>query len=357
MTLISVDSELFTIGRRPGVNLQLASPRVSGRHAEVLLIGQHLFIRDLGSTNGTFVNRRRVKQPTPIGDGDHIEVADVEFKVEFRDPGRNTAGSAQKKTAQSLDSFEPDWILSQFEQLLREKAVVPFYQPIHDLRNRSIVGYEALARSAMCGLENPGLMFQTAQLVHREIELSMVCRFRAVEVARQLPAERRIFVNTHPQESLAVDVLPSVKQLRRDYPEVRLVVEIHEGTVQDPRSFREFSNELKELNVELAYDDFGAGRSRLVELVKAPPHFLKFDACLVRDIHLATAHQWKMMKILIDMAHDFPTIALAEGIESQEEAEACRDLGFDMAQGYYFGRPVSIETTYQTEQIPVQSTY
>lgn len=82
--------------------MQVASVRVSGRHAEILRVGDHLLIRDLGSTNGTFVNRRRVRQPTPIGDGDHIEIADLEFRLEFQrlsgDSGINI-----KKTAACID--------------------------------------------------------------------------------------------------------------------------------------------------------------------------------------------------------------------------------------------------------------
>ena len=351
MSLFPIDHESFVIGRRAGVNLQLASARVSGRHAEILLIGQHLFLRDLGSTNGTFVNRKRVKQPTPVGDGDHIEIADIEFRLEFRDRRADGMNRGEKnKTAQCVDSFEPDWMLSQFDALIREKAITPHFQPIVNLRDGTMFGMEALARSTICGLENPGLMFQTAQLVHREVELSLVCRQRAVEVVQEAKQKPRLFLNTHPLESLSIDVLPSVMLLKEAAPDLPLVIEIHEGTVQDPTSFREFAAHLRDLNVELAYDDFGAGRSRLVELVKAPPDFLKFDACLIRDVHLATAHQWKMLKMLVDMAHDFPTNALAEGIESIEEAQACKDLGFDSAQGYYYGKPRPFSQTMYDSQ-------
>ena len=60
-----------------------------------------------------------------------------------------------------------------------------------------------------------------------------------------------------------------------------------------------------------------------------------------------------MMKMLVDMARDVPIVTLAEGIESQEEAEACLELGFDLAQGYYFGRPIpgSEYTEYETQPI------
>lgn len=336
-----VEGESMTIGRRPGLSISVPSAKVSGRHAELLVVGGHLFIRDLGSTNGTYVNRRRLSRPLRIDDGDHFEIADVEFRVEFQAAQRQSlrVDPSLKKTCVSLDSFEQDWVLSQFDTLIRDRAVTPFYQPIVRMHDAAPYAYEALARSSVSGLENPALMFDSAALLHRETELSIICRERAVEDALLLPTNGTIFVNTHPEESLSVDVLPSLKKLRGEFPGVKIVLEIHEAAVSDPAIVREFSHELRNLDVDLAYDDFGAGRSRLLELIKAPPHYLKFDVSLIRDIDQAPIHQHRMLRTLIEMARDFATATLAEGIETEAEAEVCRDLGFDFAQGYFFGRP------------------
>lgn len=348
MTRVPISSESFVIGRRPGLSLTLASPRVSGRHAEVLLVGEHLFIRDLNSTNGTFVNRRRIKRPTPVGTGDHIQLADTEFRLEFTPRGTASVQEvdpALRKTAQALDSFEPDWILSQFDELMQQRSVTPYFQPILTLGNQSIIGYEALARSNVPGMQNPASMFETAALVSREVELSVLCRDRAVEVASQhSDGNTRFFLNTHPGEDLEKDVFPSLVRLREKHPEMRLVIEVHEGAIDDPERVQSFASSLADLDIEIAYDDFGSGQSRLLELVQAPPNYLKFDACLVRDAHRASTHQWKMLEMLVEMAHGFSTVTLAEGIETSLEADACRDLGFDLVQGYHFGRPAPLRS-------------
>lgn len=342
----AINVAAFVIGRRPGVSLMVPSPRVSGRHAEILVIGENLLIRDLGSTNGTYVNRRRVTRPTPIGEGDHIELADTEFRLEYRartPPEGILCDPALKKTAKAMDSFEPDWILSQFAQLMQEQAITPHYQPIISLTEKETLGYEALARSGIAGMKSPATMFQTAALVSREVELSILCRAKSVETAAsRMQPGMPLFLNTHPKEDLERHVLASIETIRTAYPQVALVIEIHEGAIDDPQRIHSLKQRFADFNVELAYDDFGAGQSRLLELVQAPPQYLKFDACLVRNADRASNHQWKLLKMLVEMAHDFDAVTVAEGIETGAEAEACRDLGFDCAQGFFFGRPAPL---------------
>ena len=346
LTRISIDRDRFVIGRRPGANLTLMSPRVSGRHAEIVVAGENLFIRDLGSKNGTFVNRRRATDMTPIGEGDHIELADIEFRVEYSPsqvPVTSQKGS-YSETCGELDTFESAWVLTQLDELIDRRAVTPHYQAIVALFNNSTIGFEALARSAVNGLENPYTMFETAKLANREVELSLVCRERAVELGRELPPGSRLFLNTHPAECLAIDVLPSIRKLRQMAPSHDLVVEVHEAAIDDLQVVRGFIDELRDLDVMIAYDDFGAGRSRLVELIQAPPNFLKFDRSLIAGIDQANEKQCKMLKILVEMVHDMGTFALAEGIETRDEADCCRDLGFNFVQGYFYGKPAPVES-------------
>jgi EAL domain-containing protein (putative c-di-GMP-specific phosphodiesterase class I) len=341
LTEYRIGAEGFVIGRRPGSDLLLASAKVSGRHAELLTIGKHLFIRDLGSTNGTYVNRHRITQPTPIIEGDHIEIADVEFRVE-KDRDKDSSGEMPtfRSTHSDIDTIASDWVLSQLDRLIRDRAVIPHYQPIVTIDGLKTLGYEALARSEMTGLENPHEMFDTAKMVNREVELSLMCRQRAVEIANQLPRRKPVFVNTHPAEDFTTDLLPSVRHLRRIAPELPIVVEIHEAAVHDAQTVREFHAALKDLNIRLAYDDFGAGRSRLMELVKAPPDFLKFDASLIRNLDAAGPQQIRLLSTLVDVVRDFNICTLAEGVETLGELEACRAIGFDLAQGFYFGLPL-----------------
>lgn len=341
---IPVNHDSFTIGRRNGLHLAIPSARVSGRHAELLLVGGHLFLRDLGSTNGTFVNHERLDRTRRLEEGDHIEFADIEFRVEYSadHPHEDTLIATLKKTHACVGSLESEWVLSQFDQLIEDRAIIPHFQPLVRMSDLSVCGFEALARSDINGLTNPKAMFETSTLLGRSVELSYVCRERAIEIAEQLDGYM-IFVNTHPHEDIERDVVPHLRDLRTRHPQVQIVLEVHEAAVSNPRRMRECTAELRELSVLLAYDDFGAGQSRLLELVQAPPDVLKFDMNLIRGIDAAPLSQRRMLKMLVEMTRDFSTATLAEGIETAAEAEVCRELGFEYGQGYLYGRPMRIE--------------
>ena len=76
-----------------------------------------------------------------------------------------------------------------------------------------------------------------------------------------------------------------------------------------------------------------------MELSTVQPDYLKFDMSLIRSIHQSTNDHRQLVGTLVRMVRDLGVIALAEGIECKDEADACIELGFELAQGYYFGKP------------------
>jgi EAL domain-containing protein (putative c-di-GMP-specific phosphodiesterase class I) len=132
-------------------------------------------------------------------------------------------------------------------------------------------------------------------------------------------------------------------ELRRDAPDRRLGIEIHEVAIVKASQIGELRAGLREHGIGLAYDDFGAGQARLLELAEAPPDLLKFDARFVRGLDHAPESKHRLLRSLVAIARDLRVEPLAEGVETPGEAEACVDLGFTRAQGFHFGRPVPIE--------------
>jgi EAL domain-containing protein (putative c-di-GMP-specific phosphodiesterase class I) len=93
---------------------------------------------------------------------------------------------------------------------------------------------------------------------------------------------------------------------------------------------------LQSLDVQLAYDDFGAGQARLLELVEVPPDYLKFDIKFFQEVESASQFRINMIRALLQICREEKIIAVAEGVSSQTEVDFCRSLGFELLQGYFF---------------------
>jgi EAL domain-containing protein (putative c-di-GMP-specific phosphodiesterase class I) len=333
---IPINTSPFRVGRRSDLTLCLPCVAVSSLHAELVERDSALYVRDLGSTNGTYVNGHAViDQERRLHEGDLLQFANVAMRINRQTNERAGATAVENVCDQAL-------ALTRFDDLLSERAVVPYYQPIVTFADQALIGFEVLGRSRLFGLSSPREMFHAAAQLNLETELSRMLRFEGVAGGQTLPANPRLFVNTHPLELKHVaGLVGSLEELRLAYPKQPVTLEIHEAAASNPRTNRELRDALAQLDMELAYDDFGAGQARFVELVEVPPHILKFDMTLVQGIHLAGAQRQKLLESLVRMARDLGITTLAEGVECAEEAEACKQIGFELVQGYFFGKPAS----------------
>jgi EAL domain-containing protein (putative c-di-GMP-specific phosphodiesterase class I) len=342
--VIPVEPVPFIIGRDEDCNLTLQSNWVSRRHAEIHLSGGLLWIRDLGSTNGTYVNHKQIREAELLEPEDIISFGRSEFSIRSVDSVRPAL--AQETIA--LEPFDDLSPLASYEpflqKLLRERVVVPHFQPILNFSDMHVAGYEILGRTNERDLpSNIGELFNVAVYLGYAAELSCLFREVGVDVGKKLPGCPQLFVNTNPVEIYQMDNLAdSLEKVREKVPSNPIVIEISEKAVTDVGEMKGFRNKLADLKIGLAYDDFGVGQIRLVELAKVPPDFLKFDISLIRHIHLAPKRLHQMVQTFVKATRDLGIAALAEGIECPEESETCQQLGFEYAQGYLFGRPLPI---------------
>jgi EAL domain-containing protein (putative c-di-GMP-specific phosphodiesterase class I) len=322
----------FLIGRRPDLPLSLSCKTVSNVHAEITEVGSALVIRDLGSTNGTYVNGRRVKEPVALVEDDLVQFANLPFRVRVQSTEDSPHTVRDSTCDQAL-------ALVLFDKLMSEHAVTPFLQPIVDLRDRKTVGYEVLARSRLFGLETPKDMFGVAQQLNLEVELSTMLRWEGVQVTRNMVPLPHLFLNTHPLELADQRLGQSLERLRANWPDQALTLEIHESAVSKGANLAELRLLLKRLDIKLAYDDFGVGQSRLNDLAEVAPDYVKFDMSLIRDIDTATPQRQQVVAALVQLVNNLGLTTLAEGVETAGEDAACRQMGFLLGQGYLFGRP------------------
>ena len=346
----------FRVGRDPASDLAEATMGLSRRHAELTAdISGRLRLTDMDSTNGTFVNRERVNGSVLLADNDVVHFAHAEFRIRMRNDenatfvGRSAPGDEDRTVMVPAgrglsENFVPHE--REFRALLRGQGLSGALQPIVDMRTRDVYAYEWLGRGQHPDLpQSPIRLFQMAARLDRESELSQAFRDHGIKTVAARMKGATLFVNTHPKETFDEGFLRALAHLNDNPGAPKLVVEVHETAVMDVARMKDLAARLKEIGVRFAYDDFGAGQARLNELGEVPAHFVKFDMGLIRGIDLASERKQKVVGDLVRLVTELGSVPLAEGVETEAEAEVCRLMGFKLVQGYLTGKPVSVEET------------
>ena len=332
----------FRIGRRADLELALSSTMVSKLHAEIYEDDGRLMVRDLGSTNGTLLNLEPVTTTAPLNEGDLLHIADQECRlvsVKLEEEPTATLMS-DMSGLRKLEKAAPE-----MKKLLERRAVTALFQPIVAPDQR-VLGYEQLGRGNWSNLPaSPIELFAIAERMEVEMDLSATLRLEGLKEAAALQGDSLVFVNTHPTEILRPHALiASLEQATAVRDGANLALEIHEMAVGDVNDFRPLREALPSLGIRLAFDDFGAGQARFLELAELSPHFVKFDRRLVHQIDRASPKRLELIRGLIRTVTDLGIKTVAEGIETADEAEICDALGFDYSQGYFHGRPAAAST-------------
>jgi EAL domain-containing protein (putative c-di-GMP-specific phosphodiesterase class I) len=338
----------YRIGRDATNDLVVDARGLSRQHAVIDTdAGGRLQITDLGSTNGTFVNRERISAARVISGDDVIHFGNAEFRL-GREGGQESAmldGSQRTMIAPVGRGLSQNFVRHEreFMQLLAGQGISAMVQPIVSALDGSLFAYELLGRSTHPDLPaSPVHLFQLAGLLGREAELSGAFRKFGVEQVAPKLKGARLFVNTHPDETFTDELYAWLAQWRARPEAPQIVIEVHETAVVEVEAMRRLAARLKQIGVPFAYDDFGAGQARLRELAEVPPDFVKFDMGLLHGIDTAPEGRQRMVRELVRLALGLGSVPLAEGIETEAEAACCREMGFQLVQGYLTGRPVAI---------------
>ncbi|HEY5014065.1 MAG TPA: EAL domain-containing protein, partial [Acidimicrobiia bacterium] len=154
-----------------------------------------------------------------------------------------------------------------------------------------------------------------------------------------------ITINVSPRQLLDDDLAERVESLmhRCTLDPGRVILEITEGAlIKDPDAAAAKLLSLSRLGVRLAVDDFGTGYSSLAYLQQFPIDMLKIDRSFVNDM---TRPGSSLAEAIVQIAHTLGLVPIAEGVEAQAQADALRDLGCDLAQGFHLGRPLDAAAT------------
>lgn len=224
------------------------------------------------------------------------------------------------------------------------KALVPYYQPLIDLKTGALTGVELLARwPREDGHEvGPDQFIPIAEECGLITDLMLCLIDKACEDTRAWRSDLTIAINISPVQFqdpwLSHKILAALT--RNGFAPQRFAIEITENAIisneeSATRSIESFKNQ----GMKIGLDDFGTGYASLHHLRMLPFDKIKIDRSFITDID-HDADKLKMAKAIIGLAHNLELPVIAEGIETEGVADILRDLGCAVGQGYYFSKAV-----------------
>ncbi len=240
----------------------------------------------------------------------------------------------------------------ELRRAIERQEITILYQPIVRLEDRSVAGFEALARwdHPKLGRMSPNEFISIAEEIGLIVDLGL---FVMDTTAKQLSVWQRaarartpVFasVNVSSRQLLRHDLIHDVRGVLSRSAVMRssLKLELTESLVmENPEHAAQMLQRVRELGVGLSLDDFGTGHSSLAYLQRFPFDTIKIDQSFVR----ATRNGGRpvLLKSIVAMAHDLGMEVVAEGAETDSDAVELYQLGCEFAQGFAFGEPMDAE--------------
>ncbi|MCY1136710.1 EAL domain-containing protein [Actinoplanes sp. Pm04-4] len=268
--------------------------------------------------------------------GDLLRRADIAM---YEAKGRGEGGYERYRPGMEARGAERSRQVAALRTALLEEQLVVFFQPVVTLPGGRITGAEALVRwqHPEKGLLGPGAFIDAAEQSGLIVPLGTWVLRAATREAATWPGELTVSVNVSARQLRQTGFPAVVASALRDsgLPAHRLTVEITESVAVGGGATSENLQALRDLGVRLSLDDFGTGASTLSLLATCPVDQIKLDRSFVPD-----GGSEAIADAVLQMARAFGLQAVAEGIETAEQAERLTELGYERAQGFHFARPM-----------------
>ena len=363
------DSILLTLARRLGrlIKPQDTLARMSGDQFGLILLSERELAR---VTAFAETIRKTLRAPITFRDREIFLTASIGLALGNSEPQRaeevlkdaelamyhakRSGGDRIEvfKTAMRARKSDRLSIESDLRRALERDEIAILYQPIVRLEDRSIAGFEALARwnHPKLGRVSPMEFINIAEETGLIVELGL---FVLDRTARQLSTWQRTLrhreplfasVNVSSRQLLRHDLIQDLRTVLARAPLTpgSLKLELTESVVmENPEHAAQMLHRIHELGAGLALDDFGTGYSSLSYLQRFPFDTIKIDQSFVRMTTKGTRPV--ILRSIITLAHDLGMDVVAEGAETDSDAIELFQLGCEFAQGFVFGEPMSAE--------------
>ena len=222
------------------------------------------------------------------------------------------------------------------------------FQPIIDVVNDEVVAVEALARFDVTPYRSPDVWFNEAHENGFGVELELMAVTRALAELPMLHESVALSINAGPETVMA----PGFHEAVLGVPAHRVIVEVTEhNAIDDYPGLVGSLRSLRQKGTRISIDDTGSGYSSLAHILKLAPDLIKLDRDLVSGIDVDPVRR-ALAAALVSFAAETGAQIVAEGVETEDELVALRQLGVRYAQGYYLGRPAGLETLAVAQRQP-----
>jgi len=363
------DSILLTLARRLGRLLkpQDTLARLAGDQFSLILMSEKEPARIIAFAETL---RKALRAPITFNEREIFLTASVGIALADGQPHRNeevlkdaelAMYHAKRIGGDRIEVFKPAMrarktdrltLESDLRRAIEREEITILYQPIIRLEDRSVAGFEALARwdHPKMGRMSPSEFISIAEEIGLIVDLGL---FMLERTARQLGIWQRAVrgraplfasVNVSSRQLLRHDLIHDLRTVLARSGLVRgtLKLELTESLVmENPELAAQMLHRMKELGAGLALDDFGTGHSSLSYLQRFPFDTIKIDQSFVRTT--SKGKRPVILRSIISLAHDLGMEVVAEGAETDSDAVELYQLGCEYAQGYVFGEPMSAE--------------
>ena len=363
------DSILLTLARRLARLLkpQDTLARMSGDQFSLILLSEKEAQRIIAFAETL---RKALRAPITFNDREIFLTASVGIALADSQPHRNeevlkdaelAMYHAKRIGGDRIEVFKPAMrarktdrltLESELRRALEREEITILYQPIIRLEDRSVAGFEALARwdHPKMGRMSPSEFISIAEEIGLIVDLGL---FVLERTARQLGVWQRAVrgraplfasVNVSSRQLLRHDLIHDLRTVlaRSGLARGTLKLELTESLVmENPELAAQMLQRMKELGAGLALDDFGTGHSSLSYLQRFPFDTIKIDQSFVRTT--SKGKRPVILRSIISLAHDLGMEVVAEGAETDSDAVELYQLGCEYAQGFAFGEPMSAD--------------
>ncbi len=273
-------------------------------------------------------------------DEDLLRKADLALRKSKTDV---TSNVVQYHSSMDEELEERTRLEAELREGLRSGQVVPYFQPIVDLETEQVECFEILSRweHPVRGLIPPDDFIPLAESSGIIGDLTLNVLRSACKTVKALPGDFSIALNIAPQQIqddwLVQGVLGVITET--GFPPERLEVELVEtALVSDLAAAKRIISSLKNLGIRVALDDFGTGYSSLSYLSELPFDKIKIDRSFISNM-LQREENIKIVNAIIGLGRSLGFHTVAEGVETEMDADFLRKIGCPSAQGYYYAKP------------------